>query len=143
MEIQILSSFSAIVLLAIGIGLIAMEAIFYSFILIWFGLASIIVALITHFIGFDDGLLQIAAIGIISIVLLFSLRSKVLRMFLKSKDQEVNDNFLNDSGDGIIKDGKVYFKATYWDIDSEVTSFQEGEKVKVLSTKKGKAKVIK
>ena len=66
-----------------------------------------------------------------------------MEKFLKSKDQEINDTFLNEKGEGVIKNGKVEYKATYWDIDSKDTDFKEGEKVIVLSALRNKAKIEK
>lgn len=144
METQVLSLFSPIILIAIGIVLIAIESIFYSFILIWFGFASLIVGVASYLIPFNDGLWQVASISLIAIVLLFLLRTKAMEKFMKPIDEEINDTFLNEDGEGIIQNGKVYFKATYWDIDSSYDlDFEENEKVHVLSASKGKAKIEK
>lgn len=119
-------------LLAVGIFLIAFEALFVSFVVFWFGAAFLIVGVASYFIAFSDGIYQIAAIAIISIILLMALRSKAMELFMKPK-KEHNDDFLNEKGVGVIKDGKVYYKATYWDYDSN-EQFLEGEKVNVIST---------
>lgn len=141
MESQILSLISPIILIAIGIFLIAMESVFFSFILFWFGLASILIGLTSNIIGFDDGLWQIAAICTLAMILLFSLRTKAMKIFMKAKDDEIDNTFLNESGEGIIEQGKVKYKATYWDIDSSEKDFVDGEKVKVISALKNKAKI--
>ncbi|MDQ7068296.1 MAG: nodulation efficiency protein D [Sulfurimonas sp.] len=144
MENQILSLISPTILVAIGIGLIALEMISFSFILFWFGLASIIVGGLSLFPIYSDGLWQLASIAIIAMGLLFVLRAKFTKIFLKSKDKEHNDNFLNEKGIGIIKNGKVYYKATYWDIDLENNEvFVDEEKVTVLGTGKGIAHIQK
>lgn len=142
MENQILSVISPTILVAVGIALIALEAILFSFIAFWFGLATLLVGISSYFFRYGDGLWQLVAISIISLVLLFTLRTKAMELFMKSKDHEHNDDFLNESGEGVIKDGRVYFKATYWKIDSD-ESFEEGEKVKILSTKGSVASVEK
>lgn len=140
---EVISIISPTILIAIGLFLIAIEAMSFSFISFWFGLASILIGIATNFIDFNDGLWQIASICILALVLLLSLRTKLMEKFLKSKDQEINDTFLNEKGEGVIKNGKVEYKATYWDIDSKDTDFKEGEKVIVLSALRNKAKIEK
>ena len=142
-QMEVISIISPTILIAIGLFLIAIEAMSFSFISFWFGLASILIGIATNFIDFNDGLWQIASICILALVLLFSLRTKLMEKFLKSKDQEINDTFLNEKGEGVIKNGKVEYKATYWDIDSKDTDFKEGEKVIVLSALRNKAKIEK
>ncbi len=131
-----------IVLISIGIALVAFEALFFSFFVFWFGVASIIVGVMSYAINFSDGLWQICSIAIIAMVLLVVLRAKALDRFMRAKTREPNDDFLNTSGSGIIKDGKVYFKATYWNISSD-DDFTQGEKVHVVSTKGATAVVQK
>lgn len=142
-QMEVISIISPTILIAIGLFLIAIEAMSFSFISFWFGLASILIGIATNFIDFNDGLWQIASICILALVLLLSLRTKLMEKFLKSKDQEINDTFLNEKGEGVIKNGKVEYKATYWDIDSKDTDFKEGEKVIVLSALRNKAKIEK
>lgn len=142
-QMEVISIISPTILIAIGLFLIAIEAMSFSFISFWFGLASILIGIATNFIDFNDGLWQIASICILALVLLLSLRTKLMEKFLKSKDQEINDTFLNEKGEGVIKNGKVEYKATYWDIDSKDTDFKEGEKVIVLSALRNKAKTEK
>ena len=138
---EVLSIISPTILIAIGLFLIVIEVMSFSFISFWFGFSCILIGIATNFIDFNDGLWQIASICILALVLLFSLRTKLMEKFLKSKDQEINDTFLNEKGEGVIKNGKVEYKATYWDIDSKDTDFKEGEKVIVLSALKNKAKI--
>lgn len=132
------------ILLAIGVALIAFEAVIASFVLIWFGLGFILTALISYVYIFSDGLWQIAIASIFSLILLLLFRKKALESFLKSK-KDISDNFLDEKGIGEIKNSKVLYKATYWDIDSELDEkeFVEGEKVVVLKTFKNQATIEK
>lgn len=140
----ILSVLDPYILLAIGIALIAFEAVIVSFVLIWFGVGFVLTALISYIYIFGDGIWQIATASIISLILLFLLRKKVLESFLKSK-KDISDNFLDEKGIGEIKNSKVLYKATYWDIDSKIDEkeFVEGEKVVVLKTHKNQATIEK
>uniref|UniRef100_UPI0040473264 NfeD family protein n=1 Tax=Aliarcobacter sp. TaxID=2321116 RepID=UPI0040473264 len=140
----ILSVIDPYILLAIGVALVAFEAVIASFILIWFGIGFIITAGISLFYGFSDGIWQIAVASLISLFFIFILRKKALESFLKSK-RDISDDFLNEKGIGEIKNSKVFYKATYWDIDSKIDEkeFVEGEKVVVLKTHKNQATIEK
>lgn len=137
-----LDPIAPILLIAMGIGLIALEALLLYFVILWFGLALLIVGLASYLIPFGDGLWQLGAAAVLALVLLFSLRSRVFKRFMHAKGKEPHDDFLNESGEGIIKEGKVYYKATYWKIKSDAT-FEENERVKVLSTDGASATVEK
>ena len=140
----ILDVIDPFILLAIGIALIAFEALIASFILIWFGVGFVVIAIISSMYMFSDGIWQIAAASIISLLLLFLLRKKVLEKFLNSR-KDISDDFLNEKGIGEIRNSKVFYKATYWDIDSNIDEkeFVEGEKVVVLKTHKNTAIIEK
>jgi membrane protein implicated in regulation of membrane protease activity len=139
-----LSLIEPYILLAIGIALRAIEALLVSFVVIWFGIGFIIVAVISYFYGFSDGMWQLAFVSLISLILLFLFRKKFLDKFSKSQ-VEVSDNFFNEKGIGEIKNSKVFYKGTYWEIDSNIDEkeFIEGEKVTVLKTSKNQAKIEK
>ena len=140
----ILDVIDPFILLAIGIALIAFEALIASFILIWFGVGFVVIAIVSSVYMFSDGIWQIAAASIISLLLLFLLRKKVLEKFLNSR-KDISDDFLNEKGIGEIRNSKVFYKATYWDIDSNIDEkeFIEGEKVVVLKTHKNTAIIEK
>lgn len=144
MESQALSLISPIILIAIGIGLIALEAITFLFVLFWFGVASILVGVLSYIIKFPDGFWQLSVIAIIAMVLLLTLRNKALKVFLKPKSKENNDNFLNEKGVGVIQGDRVYYKATTWNIDSDNgVSFKDKEKVMICRIEKGIAYIKK
>ena len=131
-------------LLGIGVVLIGLEAIVTSFILIWFGLGFLIVSLISMGYDFSDGIWQLGVVAIISLAFIVLLRKKALEKFLSS-DKNITDNFLEEGGIGEIKNSKVFFKGTYWEIDSSLNNneFKENEKVKVIKTYKNFAKIEK
>ena len=139
-----LSVIDPYILLGIGVVLIALEAIITSFILIWFGIGFMLTALISYFYPFNDGIWQLAIASFISLLLLLILRKKVFESFLKP-EKEINDNFLNEKGFGLIKNQKVFYKGTYFEIDGSIdeTQFKEGEKVVVSKTYKNFAVISK
>lgn len=142
--IMFLDLINPYILLGIGIVLIGLEALIASFILIWFGLGFLITAFISMGYEFSDGVWQLACVAIISLFFIIILRKKVLEKFLDSKE-EINDNFLSEGGIGEIKNSKVFFKGTYWEIDSDIdeTEYVNGEKVNVIKTYKNFAKIEK
>jgi len=139
-----ISLISPLILIAIGITLIALETLTFTFVMAWFGISFIIVGVLSFMPIFPDGLWQLSVISILSILLLITLRSKILKIFLKPKENENNDDFFNEQGIGVIKSNKVYYKATYWDIDlSDNLTYEENEKVNVIEIKKGTAYIKK
>ena len=62
-----------------------------------------------------------------------SIRAPIRRFFLVKK---TDDNFLDEKGFGIIKNGLVYFKGTYWR-SAEISKFKGGQEVEVLGVKNG------
>lgn len=142
MDSQILSVFSPMVLIGLGVILIALEAFIYSFFVVWFGIGLIIVGVVSNFYNFSDGMWQLSLTTLIALLLLFTLRAKISEKFLKEQDQAPKEDFLNQSGRGVIKNNKVYFKATYWDIKSD-DKFEDGEEVEVVEASKGVALVKK
>ena len=81
---------------------------------------------------------------LISLVFIILLRKKALETFFSSK-KELTDDFLNEKGVGEIKNSKVFYKGTYWEIDSKIDEkeFIDGEKVVVLKTSKNHATIEK
>jgi len=132
------------ILLGIGVTLIALEVFITSFVLFWFGLGFMICALISKYYQFSDGIWQILASCAIAFLLLVLFRKRVIEKFLQSKEV-VNDDFLNEQGTGEIRNSKVYFKGTYWEIDSVNSEevFENGDKVQVIETHKNYAKIKK
>ena len=46
------------------------------------------------------------------------------------------DDFLDESGQGVVKDGMIYFKGTMWRADT--SGLNEGQSVKVKGIQNGK-----
>ncbi|WP_198304513.1 NfeD family protein [Arcobacter vandammei] len=120
-------------LFALGVVLIALEVFVASFVVIWFGLGFLLVSFVELVFPINDIVWQICFVAILSLIFLFLFRKKLLVKFSKSQ-REVKDNFFNEKGVGEIKNSKVFYKATYWEIDSKLDEkeFVEGEKVEVL-----------
>ena len=142
--VTMLNAFDFYTLFAIGVVLITLEVFIYSFVVIWFGIGFVLVALLSLVYTIDDLIWQMALISIISLLFLVLFRKKLLIRFSKSQ-KEMSDNFFDEKGFGEIKNGKVYYKATYWEFDPSIDEkdFQDGEKVMVLKTKNNYASIKK
>ncbi|MDK2090832.1 NfeD family protein [Aliarcobacter butzleri] len=142
--LTMLSVIDPYTLLAIGVTLVALEAFVASFIIIWFGVGFLVVAIISFFFIFSGAIWQLAVISLLSLIFLFLFRRKSLDKFFKSQT-EVSDNFFDEKGIGEIKNSKVFYKGTYWEIDSSLDAeeFVEGEKVEVLKTSNNMATIQK
>jgi len=129
-------------LIGFGIALVALEAFVTSFVIIWFGVASILVGALGFIIPSLEAKYQIGLIALIGMALLLILRTRVYSKFTASSGGDVKDNFFDEEGYGYIKGGLVHYKSVYWQIDSNET-FEEDEKVLVKSASSGIAKVEK
>ena len=114
----------AYLMLAAGVGLIMLEFMLGSFFVLFFGLGFLAVGVLGFFVD----------IAIVSLVLLFALR-KPLKAKFNQHESEVKDDFLNESGEGEIREGMVYFKGTLWRYDGNLA---DGSKVRVRATKGNK-----
>ena len=142
MEIISLDPISPSLLIAMGIILIAVEALLYSFTIFWFGVSAIIIGSLSFIINFNNALWQIGSVGVLALMLLFILRNKLIKKFMSAKGKDYEDDYFTESGEGIIKNGKVYYKATYWNIKSD-HNFDENESVKIIEIKENIAYIEK
>ena len=69
---------------------------------------------------------------VLSLVFLFTIKKQLVRFFSVKKSK---DNFLDESGTGVVKNGMIDFKGTLW--KANVNELKEGEQVKVFGIKDG------
>ncbi|WP_323594966.1 NfeD family protein [Aliarcobacter butzleri] len=69
--LTMLSVIDPYTLLAIGVTLVALEAFIASFIIIWFGVGFLVVAIISFFFIFSGAIWQLAVISLLSLIFLF------------------------------------------------------------------------
>jgi membrane protein implicated in regulation of membrane protease activity len=130
---------SALLLLAIGIGLLIAEIFTLSFALIWVGIGFIAVALVHWVYPIHDVYVQIALASGIGLILMLLLRKK-LQLFFTGK--EVKDEFLQaDGGIGVVYHGSIKFKGTMWQYEFANQAFElnDGDQVHVLHFSGNKA----
>ena len=121
---------SPFIMIAIGALLCVAELMLFSFYLLFFGVAFIIVGAINFGFGFEWSF-QILAVLVLAFILLVLLKAPLKSKFM-AKKESFNEEFLDEAGVGEIRENMVYFKGTLWKYDG---SLKNGEKVQVLGTK--------
>ena len=121
---------SPFIMIAIGALLCVAELMLFSFYLLFFGVAFIIVGAVNFGFGFEWSF-QILAVLVLAFILLVLLKAPLKSKFM-AKKESFNEEFLDEPGVGEIRENMVYFKGTLWKYDG---SLKNGEKVQVLGTK--------
>ena len=117
-------------MIAIGALLCVAELMLFSFYLLFFGVAFIIVGAVNFGFGFEWSF-QILAVLVLAFILLALLKAPLKSKFM-AKKESYNEEFLDEPGVGEIRENMVYFKGTLWKYDG---GLKNGEKVQVLGTK--------
>lgn len=121
---------SPFIMIAIGALLCAAELMLFSFYLLFFGLAFIIIGAVNFGFNFEWPY-QILGVAALAIILLVLLKAPLKSKFM-AKKESFNEEFLDEAGVGEIRENMVYFKGTLWKYDG---ALKNGEKVQVLGTK--------
>ncbi len=121
---------SPFIMLAIGALLCVAELMLFSFYLLFFGVAFIIVGAVNFGFNFEWPY-QILGVAALAIILLVLLKAPLKSKFM-SRKESFNEEFLDEAGVGEIRENMVYFKGTLWKYDG---ALKNGEKVQVLGTK--------
>ena len=121
---------SPFIMIAIGALLCVAELMLFSFYLLFFGVAFIIVGAVNFGFGFEWSF-QILAVLVLAFILLALLKAPLKSKFM-AKKESFNEEFLDEAGVGEIRENMVYFKGTLWKYDGVL---KNGEKVQVLGTK--------
>ena len=128
-----MEAIEAYYLLAIGILLIGLEALTFSFILFFFGLGFLVVSFISYFYVFENGIAQIALAFIIALVLAFSLRNYLLKKISKPKTEMEERTHI--CGIGIVNGEAIKFEGTFWKTLDDISSYKDGEQVEIIDVK--------
>lgn len=133
---------SAYILIGIGLllGVAEMLLGLGTFYLLFCGLGAIITGLL-GFVFSMSWLTQIVLVATLAVVFTFLFR----KFFVKTAQDkdEFNNEFLNEVGTGEVRGDMVYFKGTFWHINStDKARLNDGQSVEILGTK-GNEVVIK
>lgn len=71
--------------------------------------------------------------ALLAVIFFFTIRAPLKRFFMSKKSK---DDFLDESGQGVVKEGMIYFKGTLWRADT--SDLSEGQSVKVKGIQNGK-----
>ena len=124
-------------LLALGIILIGIEALLFSFVLLWIGMGFLVVAVISYFEFFESGYAQIAVAVSIGLVLVLLLRKWSMKLINKTEDD--SEEKIHSGGIGIIEGGMIKMNGTYWQSDEDLSGFKDGDRVEVVDIVNNKA----
>lgn len=108
------------------------ELVFLDFSCFLIALALGISAICSLFIELSITIWAVIS-ALLSVIFFFTIRAPLKRFFMSKKSK---DDFLDESGQGIIKEGMIYFKGTLWRADT--SSLSEGQSVKVKGIQNGK-----
>lgn len=122
-------SLSPLILITLGVIFLFIELITLTFFSIFIAIGFFVVGAVAFFMEFGI-LWQLFFVALISLVMTFLLKKPIKKHFNKN-DETIKDNFLDESGVGIVKNGMIYYKGTFWRID-DIGSFDEGDRVEVL-----------
>ena len=123
-------------LLAVGILLIGVEALTFTFMLFFLGIGFIVVALLSYFGVYENAWAQIASAFLIALISAFVLRKPLLERLSKPSKQQESKTHTH--GIGIIEDGMVKFDGSYWQSANDLSQFRNGQRVKVIKTQENK-----
>lgn len=126
-------------LLAIGIVLIGIEALIFSFVLLWIGIGFLAVAVLSYFLLFESGYAQIAVAVSIGLVLVLLLRKWSMTLINKSEDD--TEEKIHKSGVGVIDGGMIKMDGTFWQSDDDLSAYKDGDRVEVVDIINNKAKL--
>ena len=134
-----MEAFAYYYLLAFGFLLLGVEALIFTFYILWIGFGFIIVGFLSPLIEFNDGMTQIAVALVIGFILLLLFKEPLKRTMNK---KQVNNEFhVHTQGTGTVFDGSIKMDGTFWQTEDDLSSFSNGDKVDVI-IKEGKAHLV-
>lgn len=132
-------------LIALGLFLCMAEVFVPGFIVIWFGIGALIIG-VSNLLTFKsaDMIDLLAASSAVGLALLFALRNRILKA-QEQNEVKINNNFLEESGDGVYRDGVVEFKGTFLKAKAQESGaiFENNEVVCVVSVENNVALIDK
>ena len=139
---EYLPVFSAWVLIAIGLILIALEVITMTFVILYFGIALILTGALTLSGIFAAGEYQLLSISVLAL-LLFIWNNRKKEAFMNREKLEIDSFKTGDIGIVILSNDKyrVQYKGTSWPIENMPSELNAGDKVIVEELKENKAYV--
>ncbi|SIN73132.1 Membrane protein implicated in regulation of membrane protease activity [Sulfurivirga caldicuralii] len=123
-------------MLLIGTALIVIEVLagLGSFVVLWFGIATIVVGFLGLFMDFRSGEFQLIAVAIFGTVLLLAFRRPLMR-WMASREAPPPERY-EAGGIGELQqhDGRwsVYYRGTWWRLQNRLPAMDDGMQVRVV-----------
>ncbi len=118
-------------LIAIGIILIAIEILSFSFFILPIGIGFIITGIIHNYLFvFDNLFYQCAFAFTLGLFFLLLFRKKLIILMNKGSDD--SECSVHISGIGTIDDSQIKFSGTYWNTNSDLSDYENGDKVNIV-----------
>lgn len=118
-------------LIAVGMIFIAIEILSFSFFLFPIGIGFIITAIVHYYLfAFDNMFYQFAFAFSLGLFLLVLFRKKLI--ILMNKGSSETEQKIHESGIGIIDDKQIKFSGTYWNTNSDLSKYKNGDKVNIV-----------
>ena len=108
------------------------ELVFLDFSCFIIALALGISAICSLFIDLSITIWAVIS-ALLAVIFFFTIRAPLKRFFMSKKSK---DDFLDESGQGVVKDGMIYFKGTMWRADTSGLSEEQSVKVKGIQNGK-------
>jgi len=117
-------------LLAIGIILIGLEALVFSFFLFPVGLGFLVVAFLELWV-LDYGSLfsQVATVLVLGLVITLLFRKKFILLLSKSSSNK--EEKVHVGGIGTIDGTQIKFGGTYWNTSDDISGYSDGDRVNI------------
>ena len=117
-------------LLAIGILLIGLEALVFSFFLFPIGLGFLIVAFLELWIlNFESLFAQVATALVLGLIITLVFRKTFIKLLGKSSSDK--EEQIHIGGIGTIDGKQIKFEGTFWNTDEDLSSYKDGDKVSI------------
>lgn len=143
METLTFSPIEPFILMAFGIGIIAIDIMITTFVIIWFGLSLCIIGAISIYVEFDSGYTQLIFSSLLTLMLAYSLKNRFSKEFLNPKDEEIEENFFNVPGKAImVEKYMIKYKDQFFYINPDIDfNIEQNMEVNVISIKNGIATI--
>ncbi|WP_294945863.1 NfeD family protein [Sulfurivirga sp.] len=131
-------------MLVIGLGLIVLEVLLAgTFVILWFGVAFILVGLAGLWIAFPAGEYQLIAVAVLGTLLLWALRKRAQAWFAGSEPPPAETYEAGDIGELQQHEGQwmVYYRGTWWRLAEPVPDPEPGQRVRVTALEGNRARV--
>ncbi|HIC44578.1 MAG TPA: hypothetical protein EYO73_09960 [Sulfurimonas sp.] len=113
------------------------EALFFSFFLIWIGIGFLLVSVLSYFSLFDSPIAQISTSFGLGLILVFALRKWSMNMLEKTQDN--TEEKAHQAGTGIVDKGMIKMNGTFWKTDADISEYKDGDKLDIIDIVNNKA----